>query len=228
MITLATQLAETAETAASTETPELILAVALIGVLGIALGGLIQLITQRWVIMHDRMIALRKEASALAQSIGSYTSSMVQSARVLSDVRVQYAEDIRKNPKAKIDLDEDYWNRLGEAFFNSFQDAQGRSTALQSASDYRLGNQATEIHILLIATHNEVAEMYTGELHLTEDQAKERQRQLNDAATILLNMTGPRWWEGHWRFRSAGKAKRIMLRGRKKRAKKEAKVATSG
>lgn len=225
---LATPLAQAAETTASAETPAVILTVALIGVLGIALGGVIQLITQRWVIMYDRMIAMRQEASALAQSIGSYTANMVQSARVLSGIRLQYVEDLKKNPKAEMDLDEDYWNRLGDSFFSSFGDAQERSTALQSASDYRLSNQATEIHILLVATHNEAAEIFTGELHLTQDEAKAHQRKLNDAATVLLNMTGPRWWEGYWRFRSAGKAKRMMLSGRKKRAKKAAKAAGVG
>lgn len=224
----ATPLAETAETAASAETPELILAVALIGVLGIALGGLIQLVTQRWVIMYDRMIELRKEASTLCQSVGSYSSVLVQSAGALSGIRLQLADDIKKNPKAELDFDEDYWNRLSEAFFNDFKDAVEQSTALQIASDYRLSSQATDIHLLLVETHNEAAEMFTGKISLTEDEAKALQKELNDAAGVLLNMVGPRWWEGNRRFRSAGKAKRIMLSGRKKRAKKAAKAAGVG
>ncbi|WP_341394052.1 hypothetical protein [Arthrobacter sp. G119Y2] len=226
MITPPTLLAQTTEPAASAETPELVLAVALIGVLGIALGGVIQLITQRWAIMHDRMVAMRQEVSRLGQSVSSYTSNMVQSARVISGIRDEFIKELEKDSSAKLDLDEDYWSRLGEAFFNSFRDTQEISTALQSASDYRISAQATEVHILLVDTHNEVAEMFTGELHLTENEAKERQRKLNDAAAVLLNMTGPRWWERHWRFRSARRAQRILSRGREKRAK--AKVVSRG
>lgn len=226
MIPPTTPLAQATQPAASAETPELILAVALIGVLGIALGGVIQLITQRWVIMHDRMVAMRQEVSRLGQSVSSYTSNMVQSARVISGIWDQFAEDLEKDPSAKLDLDEDYWKRLGEAFFNSFRDTQEISTALQSAGDYRISSQATEIHILLVDTHNEVAEMFTGKLRLTEDEAKERQSKLNDAAAVLLNMTGPRWWERHWRFRSARRAKRILSHSREKRAK--AKVVGRG
>lgn len=220
---LALSTVETPDSGASaTQSAELVLTVAAIGVVGVLLGGLIQLITQRWVIRYDRMIALRKEASDLGQAVGSYTSGMVQSAGVLSAARQQFLEDRKENPEAELELSEDYWNRLGGAFFDSFKRAQELSTSLQMASDYRIGNQAAEIHRLLISTHNHVAQMYTGELHLTQDEAKERQKKLNDEATVLLNMAGPRWWEGFWRFRSARGARQVMVKDRAKQAKKEA------
>lgn len=68
--------------------------------------------------------------------------------------------------------------------------------------------------------HNQVAHLFTGSSGLTDEQARSIQVEINDEVSILMSMMTPGWTERHFRFGSAKRAKRGIVRDQIKRARR--------
>lgn len=189
------------------ETPGVLLSVALIGVLGIALGGVIQLISQRWVVMYDRMAALRSQVGELSLKTVHYSGLIVQSARTVEKAHQALRED--PDDEAHVaERAEKHLQTLVTEASATFRTIQTDAIKVMSGSDHRLSEYAGELHSSVVAAQNEVSSMFHTSTVLTVERAVEIETSLDSYANVLINMIAPRKWEVFWRFRGAKRALR--------------------
>ncbi|WP_102158709.1 hypothetical protein [Zhihengliuella halotolerans] len=190
--------------------------IAVIGLAGVVLGGIIQTLTQRWIVRHDRMTELRKTAAEFVEAASSYGSILVQSAVMIDEVRADYLNRVADNPEAEIEVDQEYLERLGGEFFKTFSSVQRLSVHLMASSDHRISAQAMKTRLHIVRIQNSVGLIHTGTIQIPGDKAKSIQLEINEQANILLNMISPSRLERYREFRGVRAAKRRLAREHKR------------
>lgn len=167
---------------------------ALIGLGGVILGGIIQVIATRRNEVERQVKNVREESAQLAAAAADYSAVMAQLVRVLNPVKEKFLAEQEKNPNTELSafIDEDYWRRLGDEFMGNFAKAFNLSLSIAAGKDHRVADQAMKVHHVCTDAHNEAAPVLTGEGDMTAERAEELRKEINLEASVLLTMVGPR------------------------------------
>lgn len=197
--------------------------IALTGLLGVVLGGIIQVVLHRLQLMEEQTAKIRADCSKLAVTASHYGITAVQAAGLFDESTDEYRVRLRKNPWAKkLKLDEDLWNRLARQFEQGFRDVYDLSLSLSGCRDKKVSNQAMELHRVATNFHNDVAKIFLGKPVMRADEVDRRRDEMNTEASVLISMVSPRWYESYSRFRFAKTARSELM---KLRSKREAEAA---
>lgn len=172
-----------------------------IGLLGVIIGGIINVIAQRRKAVEDQVWELRRECAALATAATNYSATMAQFVRELN----RYVTRIKEaGPTTSEELDEvnsETLEEVSRVMFEHFDQTFTASLQLTAAKDHRIAKQATNIRLQVVDVHNEVAPMLTHESWVTPENSESLRKQIQNEAEILLGMVTPRWTESFTRFR---------------------------
>lgn len=190
-----------------------------IGLLGVILGGLIQLVALRRKSIEEQIHELRRECSALATTATNYSATMAQFVRELHG----YVERVSEaGPATSEELDEvniETVEEVSKVMFSEFDKTFSTSLKLTAAKDHRIADQATKIRLKVVDVHNEVAPMLTHESWVTPQRGEVLRKSVETEAEILLGMVTPRCHESFSRFRR----RNTVIRKHERQAKKEKK-----
>ncbi|MFK0002546.1 hypothetical protein [Paenarthrobacter sp. NPDC090522] len=190
---------------------------ALIGFSGVIVGGVLQVVAKHRADRYSHMMELRREVADLIVSVSGFATVVVQSSVWIDSVREDLRSRLVDDPDAEVDLDNDYHERLGEAMITSHRESTQKAARLLVASDERIADEASSLHLKLADVINEVGYMHTGNVHISEDRAKDIQKDIMERINVLVNMVAPPKYERFWNFRSAKRAERLLARERARR-----------
>lgn len=180
---------------------------ALVGFCGVILGGILQVLAKHRADRYAHMMELRRDVADLIAIVSGFAVAIVQSAVMIDGVRNDFKERLSKDPKAEVEMDQDYLKRLGEEMFSRHRESVEKCARLLVANDERIADHVGDLQLKLANVINEVGYMHTGTVHIPEGRAKEIQADVMERINILVNMIAPRRWERFLNFRSAKSAK---------------------
>jgi len=202
--------------------------VGLIGLFGVIVGGIIQVLIQRKQLLEAQTEKIRSECAELVVATAQYGMVAVQASGVFDEATDDLKAKFSRMPWArrlnlfKFRVDSDYWERLGEEFMSGFKSVYGLSISLAGCRDRKISKQAMEIHHKATDFHNKVAQIFLGNLAVRKEEVDELRKDLNYEASVLMTMVSPRWFESFWRFRSVRWAKAGITRQQKRKKKSQA------
>lgn len=194
-----------------------------IGLLGVVIGGIINVIAQRRKAVEDQVWEIRQQCSTLAKSATDYSATMAQFVREVDEDKNKARQALPGTEPSEILRDDEYWARIGGELFQAMNETIALSLQVTANKDHRLAQQATTLRLTLIAAHNEVSPVFTPQEYFPPEHAEKLREEINKEAETLLGMITPRWFEGFLRFRRRKTVEQNFEKERKKdsNAKKE-------
>jgi hypothetical protein len=179
---------------------------ALIGLLGVVVGGIIQVIFQIRQSRGQQAVAIRREVGEFAAATSNYLNTLDSATHYMS----------RPHPAGP---SKDRMGEEADVVEEKRHDLLVRGSMLVTAGDWRISDQASKV----VNQVNELASTLSNVF--TEPSPSHRNTFLNGAAgirtefNILLAMVAPTVLERHFRFRSAEQAGRFLDASARRRGK---------
>lgn len=174
---------------------------ALVGLVGVVVGGLISFMGERYRETEARIREIRDESARLAGAATNYSATMAQFVRDVNEDK-QKIRDSSNLSEVEEDLkDQEYWERVTTFLFEHFNDAFESSLSLTTTKDRRIAQQATTLRLTVIHVHNEISVVLTHDGEVSDARSEELREKINTEAEILLGMVRPRDSEAIRRFR---------------------------
>lgn len=186
---------------------------ALIGLIGVVIGGMIQVFFQRRRDAENQAQEIRQQVSSLATALMDYLTVTKQVAQEVSDLRINTKEARKNSDESNTEklMASDLIRVLVDDMYKASENVNSESIALTTCKDSRIASQASLLQNFKVTAYNHLAEWLSRGItdkHDLEKLNKYRER-IHVETEVLVNMVTPRRTEKLWRFR---KRNRVLKR----------------